>query len=175
MKRTLLVAVVLAVICAAAFAQGGPPRGGPGGPGGGPPPMSAAMTIMPPPPGALEPLTKALSLTTQQAADLKVVLDASDAALVPLMKTASDAAKAVHEAVFAETYDADAVAAAVTASANAEAAVVASCIDTWSKIRGILTAEQFAKIKVGPGPGGPPPPGPPPGGGPGSKGGSGRR
>ncbi len=163
MKRTVLVAVTLALICTAAFAQGGPPPGGPGG--GPPPPLCAAMTILPPPPGAIDPLTKALSLTDAQVTDLKAVLDASDAALVPLLKTASDAAKAVHEAVFAETYDAGAVDAAVTASAEAEAAVVASCIDTWSKIRGILTADQFAKIKAGPGPGGPHHPGPPPGGG----------
>lgn len=160
MKRSLMVTVAFVVICATAFAQGGPrPGGQPGAP-----PISAAMTILPPPPTALDALTKLLSLTDQQAADLKAVLEAGDAALVPLMKAASDAAKSVHDAVFAETYDADAVAAAVSASADAEAAVIASCIDTWSKIRGILSADQFARIAKCPGPGGTPPAGPPPGG-----------
>jgi len=121
------------------------------------------VTILPPPPGAIDPLTKALSLTDQQVTDLKAALAASDAAIVPLLKAASDAAKALHEAVFADTYDADAVAAAVAASADAQAAVVASSLDTWAKIRSILTADQWTKLKAGPGCA--PPPGPPPGSG----------
>jgi len=175
MGKTVLI-VALIVICAtAAFAQGGPPPGGPKGGPGGPPPICSTMAILPPPAAAVDAITKALGLTTQQAADLKTVLTASGDTLGPLVKTASDATKALRDAVFAATYDADAVAAAVTAAQDAEVAIVTASIDTWAKIRAILTADQFAKLAAGPGPGGPRPPGPPPPRGGGSTAPGGRR
>lgn len=164
MKRTVLIVVMLAVVCATAAWSQGPPRGG------GPRMGCAAMAVMPPQAAMLDGLAKQIALTADQAAALKTILTASDAAIPPLVQAAAEKSKTLRTAVLvpATEYDADAVAAAVTAAQEAESAVLAACIDTWCRIGTVLTKEQFTALQTAPppGPGGPPPGGPPPGGAP---------
>jgi Spy/CpxP family protein refolding chaperone len=163
MKTMVLLAVALVmVVCAVPVWSQGPPPG-PGGPKGAP---STMMALMPPPAGAVDGITKALSLTTAQAASLKTILTASDTTLEPLRKAAGDATKAAHDALLASTYDAAAVADLAAKALDAEAAVIGASIQTWTSIRTTLTltADQLTLLQTGPGAGGPPPGGPPPDG-----------
>lgn len=167
MKKAVSIAVVLAVALAVVmcvmpvWSQGRPGPGGPRGQGG--PMPGPAMLIPPPPPAAaIDGIARALELTANEAAALKAVLTASDAAVQPLMKTAGESARALREAVFAADYDARAVEDLAVAAMDAEANVVAASIDVWAQIRSVLTADQFAKLQPKPGPGCPPPGGPPP-------------
>lgn len=163
MRNAVLIAAALAlVVCAVAWCQGGPRPGGPGGPG----PICQVGAVLPPPAAASDLIAKDLKMTAAQAAALKDVLTKSEATIFPLLQAAGDASKALHEAVFATRYDADAAAQAAATAQSAEAAVVTASIDAWARIRSTLTADQFAKLQAGPppGPGCPPPGGPPPGG-----------
>lgn len=154
MKSTLLIAVVLAVVCLTpGWCQGGHGPGGPGMP-------SAVSAIMPPHADMIDGLTDTLSLTTDQAASLNTILTEADTTIKPLMQASGDAAKALRDAVFATTYDADAVTAAVATSEAADAAVVSACVDVWAKIRDVLTSDQIALLQTGPGSGAPPAGGP---------------
>jgi len=152
MKKVVLIAVLLAVaLCAApVWSQGGPPRGGPHGGG---------MAIQPPPPAAMiDPITAALSLTADQAASLKAILTDADAAIPPLQQAARDAGKALRDAVFSTSADSTAsVDELIDAAQAAQKEVTVASITAWDKIKAILTADQFAKLAAGPGPGGPPP------------------
>lgn len=162
MKRTLVIALAVIIIATAAWCQGGP--GGPGGPKG--PAPSAMAVLLPPPAGAVDQITKALSLTTTQAADLKTALTASDATIQPLLKAAGDSAKALRDAVFAGG-TADQITQLTADAQQAELAVIEASVNTWGQIKSILTADQFAKLAAGPGA---PPPPPTNGGGSGSVG-----
>jgi Spy/CpxP family protein refolding chaperone len=104
----------------------------------------------------LDGLSKLLSLTTDQVASMKTILTASDATLQPLMKTASDAGKALHDAVFAADYEATAVADLTTEALTAQGNVIDASVAVWAQIRAVLTADQFAILAAGPGPGCPP-------------------
>ena len=167
MRKTVLTVVALAVLTCSTVVWGqGPPKGGPGGPP--PPPPSAMMAVLPPPAGALDGIVKTLGLTTDQATSLKAILTTSDATIQPLVKIAGDASKALHDSLFASTFDADAVAVLASTAQTAEGDVIAAAIQVWTQIRTDatlnLTADQLAKLQAGCGSGGPPPPGPPPSG-----------
>lgn len=145
MRKTMLIAVVLALaICVTpVWSQGRP---GPGGPGRH---MSGGVMAvpLPPPAAAIDGLTESLELTTNQTASLTEVLTASDETIQPLLKTAEEAAKALRDAVFAPEYDAAAVEELMNAALAAQTSVVTACINAWSQIREILTADQFAKLQ----------------------------
>ena len=182
MKKALLLATALTMVVAALAwcqppagpggpggqggrggpgARGGP--GGPGGPGGHAPSVMAAL--LPPPAGAVDGIARALELTTEQAAQLKAILTASDTTIQPLMKTAADATRAVRDALVAEDFDAMAVVTLAAAAQTAEADVISASVGVWTQVRSdatlALTADQVAKLMMGPGRGAPPP-GPPP-------------
>ncbi|MEN6356293.1 MAG: periplasmic heavy metal sensor [Armatimonadota bacterium] len=163
MKLTTLIVVMLAVMCMTpAWCQGGPRQGGMGT-------SSVMMAVMPPKADMIDRLTDKLSLTTDQAESLKTILTDGDSTIQSLTKTSAAASKALREAIFASTYDADAVAAAAAKAEKAEAAVVSESISVWAKVRGILTSDQITSLQSattfsgkpdGPGgPGGPPPDG----------------
>jgi len=99
-------------------------------------------------------LASKLGLTTTVAASLKSILTASDATIQPLQKTAGDAAKALHDSLSATTFDAAAVGTLAAAAQKAEGDVIAASIDVWTQLRGILTADQVAKLQPGPPPSG---------------------
>lgn len=150
MKTSILIAVVLAVVCLTpGWCQGGHGPGGPGMP-------SAVSAIMPPHADMIDGLSNSLSLTTDQASSLKTILTEADTTIKPLVQASGDAAKALRDAIFATTYDADTVTAAVETSEAADAAVVSACVDAWVKIRAILTSDQIALLQECPGPGAPP-------------------
>lgn len=150
MKTSILIALMLAVVCLTpGWCQGGHGPGGPGMP-------SAVSAIMPPHADMIDGLTNSLNLTTDQASSLKTILTEADTTIKPLVQASGDAAKALRDAIFATTYDADTVTAAVEASEAADAAVVSACVDVWVKIRAILTADQIALLQECPGPGAPP-------------------
>lgn len=159
MKTAIWLAMALAVMMCITpvYSQGGR---GPGGP----PPVGGMMVPPPPPAAAIDPITKAFSLTTDQAAALKTILTAGDTAIDPLRKTAADANKAVKDALVALDFD-SAADLAVTAS-TAQLNVANAMLSEWSAIQAsaIFTTDQFAQLLAGPGPGGPPPMGPPPSG-----------
>lgn len=162
MRSALLTGIlVLAVVMCVTpiWAQGGP--GGPGGPGRGPGPMAIPPT---PPADAIKTVAQALSLTTDQATALAELLGADQTILQPLTQAASDADKALRDAFAAQDFD-SAVGLA-DAAAAARLAVTKANIAAWAEIQasGILTADQFAALLAGPGPGGPPPGGAPPSG-----------
>jgi len=180
MKKAVVIGIVVAmVLCAvAAWSQGGAGgRTGATGPGGartGRGMMTCpAMALMPPQAGVFERAAATLQLTDGQdgqKAKLTAVLTTSDETMRPLVQKATEAAQALRTAVLAPKYDAAKVKELATAAGTAEPAIVAARIDTWTQIRGILTADQVAKLQEamtmrrtapgGPGPG----PGTAPGG-----------
>ncbi len=160
MKKIVLVAVVLAALACSAviWSQGRP------GPAGPPRIGCPATATMPPQAAMLDRLADALALTEDQAAQLKDVLEASDATIPPLVETAGESCKALREALFATDYDAAQVAELATKAESAEAAIVTASIDVWTQIRSILRADQIAALQEVMSA---PPPGPRPGGRPG--------
>lgn len=157
MKLSTLIVVMLAVVCMTpAWCQGGPRQGGMGM-------SSIVMTVMPPKVNMLDRLTEKLSLTTDQAESLKTILTEGDSTIQPLSKAFTAADKALREAIFASTYDADTVAAAAVKAEKAEATVVTASLNVWTKIRGVLTSDQIASLQSATtfsgGPGGPGGPG----------------
>ncbi|MEN6521357.1 MAG: periplasmic heavy metal sensor [Armatimonadota bacterium] len=149
MKRTMLVAVllVLSVCVTPVWCQGKPGPGGPGGcmPGG-------VMSVpLPPPADSIDSITELLELTTDQAASLKDVLTSSDETIQPLLKASADASKALCDAVFASEYNAATVEELKAKLVTAQTQVMDACINAWSQIREVVTADQFTKLKAGPG------------------------
>ena len=138
---------------------------------------STMMVLMPPRAAMVDRIADQLSLTDDQTAKLKKVLTKGDETIQALQTKATEASKAVREALFASTFDAKKVTDLATASQKAEAAIVTASIDEWTQIRAILTKDQVASLKEtmqrpgpgmgpgGPGPGDGRPDGPPPGGG----------
>lgn len=128
-RRTLIAALAVACSLPLVAQRGGGP-GGPGGPGGTP---------------RLEFLAGYLSLTDAQKTQAKAIFDAAATSLETLSGTAASARDALTAAVKASATDSeiDRLAAAVgtvhgqMAGVNAKAMV---------KFRGILTAEQKAKL-----------------------------
>ena len=91
----------------------------------------------------------------------------NDKSIRSLAQKAAEAARAVHEAVLASSYDAQNVKDLAAKAQTAEAEVVTASIEAWTQIRSILTEDQASALKDamsalrrGPGQA---PPGPPPG------------
>ncbi|MCE5323011.1 periplasmic heavy metal sensor [bacterium] len=168
MKTKVLIGLVLAMILCMTpvwCQQGGPRQGGVGM-------SSVVMTVMPPQANMIDRLAEQLDLTEDQVSSLKTVLTEGNTTVQSLQKTSSSAAQALRKALFASTYDADAVADAAAKAEKAEAAVVTASINVWVQIREVLTADQITALQSattfsggpgGPGgqgrPGGPPPDG----------------
>ena len=169
MKKTVFVIVALALAACAttALAQGpnpAPPAGGFAGPpgagmmGGG---MGTcpAMVLSPPPAGIVD-RADALQLADGQKTKLKDVLTKSEETLMPLRQKAGEASRALRQAIFAPEFDASKIKQLVTDAQNAEVAILKAEIGIWGQIRGILTADQLAKLqeltgrRMGPGMGG---------------------
>jgi len=179
MKRALLIAVALALALSASavWAQGGPGgRQGPGAFGGRQAPggrgqRCPAMAVMPPPAAVLNDLSGALQLTDDQKTKLKDIMTQSDATMAPLLKKFADALQTLRTALTAASFDPRNVKSLAAAAEKAEADIVNARIDVWTKIRGVLTADQITKLQTimaqprgtgaGMGPGGRP--APPPG------------
>ena len=159
MKRALLIVVVLAVALSAyaVWGQGGPggPQGpgapggrqGPGG-GGGRGQGSPAMAVMPPPALLFDNPNNPLQLTDEQKTKLKDIMTQNDTAMPPLMKKLADACQPLRQSLTAATFDPQNVKSLATAAEKAEADVVNARIDVWTKIRGVLTADQITKLQT---------------------------
>lgn len=147
MRKTVLFVVVLVVFSSiVAYGQG---RSGmmQGRVGGG---MIAntcpanALTIMPS--SAVETSAERLGLTSDQVTSLKNALAKSEEALRPLLQKSADATKALRAALTAPEYDAANVAKLAQNAITAETAIINARINTWTQVRGILTADQVAKL-----------------------------
>lgn len=153
LRKAILVVLALAmVVCAsAALAQQGPPPGGPPmGPGQGRQGMGMGscpvMAIAPPPAMMIERIGDTLGLTADQKDKLVAALTKNETALMPLRQKSGEASKALHDAVFAPTFDAAKVNELLAAAQKAEAAVAMAEIQAWSDIRAILSADQITKL-----------------------------
>lgn len=148
-KAVLVVAVLVIAVCATPLWSQGPGKGGP-------PPGARMAVPLPPPADMIEPISNTLGLTQDQAIALKAVLTANDEKILPLAQAGGEAAKAVHDAFAAADFDSTATLA--DAASEAQLAFTKAKIDGWKAIQAsnILTADQFAKLLAGPGPGGPP-------------------
>ncbi|MCE5197944.1 MAG: Spy/CpxP family protein refolding chaperone [Armatimonadota bacterium] len=177
MIKTLSIAAALAaVICTTpVWSQGAPPQGGPRGAGA--PSMSCpAMAVMPPPSAVIDRAAETLQLTEDQTATLKIAMTTCDGTIKSLAQKATDASKALRDALVASEYDAQKAKDLAAAAEKAEITLINARIDEWTQIRAILTADQAKKLldttnaqRPGQGqrPAGPPPGGedgfPPPG------------
>ena len=105
-----------------------------------------AMAVAPPQAMMIERIADTLALAGDKKKDLMAALTKSEDALRLLRPKADMASKALHDAVLAPTYDATKVAQLLADAKNIEASIADSEILTWSEIRGILTADQLAKV-----------------------------
>lgn len=107
-----------------------------------------AMAIAPPQSMMIDRMGDQLGLTDDQKTKLKDILAKSETSLKDLRTKAETASKAVHDALFAETFDAAKVTQLFTNAEKAEAAIGTSEIATWGEIRGVLTADQVTKLST---------------------------
>src|SRR5690349_15061749 len=137
MKKVIFAATAAACLLAsAAFTQPPPGRMGP--------PISVAMAVMPPHADMIDRMGGQLNLTEDQKAKLKDALIASDNTIKPLVKSAADACRALHDGVLANDSTPANLTGLASAASTAENAVVTSSLDTWAHVRTILTADQLA-------------------------------
>ncbi|MEN6520684.1 MAG: periplasmic heavy metal sensor [Armatimonadota bacterium] len=166
MKKIVLVAAVLAIVISAVavWSQSGR-RGGPGG-------MMASMAACPqsavitPQAGMIDHMSKTLKLTKTQTAKLKKIAADGDKTLRPLRSSAAKSSNALRSAMLASKYNSKNVKIIAAKAEKAEAKIVTASIDTWTRMRLVLTASQSAKLQKamkmdqppqGQGPAGPPP------------------
>lgn len=154
MKRTVLFAVALMLICAmvvlaqqagtqAQRPRTGAPDGAPGGMiGGGMMGMCPAMASAPPSLMMIERGGEALALTADQKTKLTAVLTKHDKNAGNLRTAAQQASKALHDAIYAPTFDSAKVASLLAAAQKADAAMSTANVQTWAEIRTILTPAQ---------------------------------
>lgn len=148
MKKIAIVAVMLtALICTMpAWGQGRPGFGGPGRMGG--PMMSCpAMATMPMRVDMVNRMATSLKLTKVQSAKLKNIAASNEKTVRSLQSVAEKATRALHSAMMAQSYNAKNVKALAAKAENAEAKIVAANIDSWSKMRSVLTANQNKKLQ----------------------------
>jgi Spy/CpxP family protein refolding chaperone len=152
MRKTALVLAVLALLLSAALVWGqAPPAGrtGPGGTGGGRGGfmMGPAMAVPAPTAMSFDRMFGQLQLTDDQTTKIKDILTKSDTAMTPLAQKSTDATQALRTALLAPTMDSAKVKGLATAAETAEAAVIDARIQTWTAVRGILTADQLTKLQ----------------------------
>ena len=155
MRKVLFVLLAIALVgcTAAAMAQQpAPPQGPPQGPPAGMPGMRMgttcpAMAIAPPAAMMLDRMGSQLGITDDQKTKLTDILTKSENSLKDLRTKADAATKAVHDALFAPTYDSAKVTQLFNDAERIEIAIATSEIATWGEIRGVLTADQVTKLQ----------------------------
>jgi Spy/CpxP family protein refolding chaperone len=164
LRKVLFIILALALVAGAtaAFAEDNPPPpppppGGPGGMmagggmamrGGGMGMGCPAMAVAPPQAAMIERMGDQLALTDDQKTKLTAALTKSEDALKELRQKGAKGCKALQDAVLAPTYDAAKVAQLLADAKTIEASIADSEIKTWTEIRGILTADQLAKLSA---------------------------
>jgi Spy/CpxP family protein refolding chaperone len=161
MKKALLIAaiLVLALCTASAWAQGapGPGAGGPGGPGGfaggpragrmgGGMMQSPAAALMPPQGIVIGEAATTLALTDDQKTKLQDIFRAYNEKLRPLMTKTNETNQALRTNIMAAQCDTQKIKDLVAAGNKNDAEIVTLNLDTWNQVRGVLTADQLAKL-----------------------------
>lgn len=153
MKKTLVLASVLAAVACTSVVlaqdgghQGRPGQGGPGGRGGAMM-LSASMAVMPPQTAAINRLCEKAQLSEAQLTKLDTVMSKNDQSLKLLQQKSAEANRALRAAVLASKYDESKVKALAIKAEKAEADIIAASIDSWTRVRSVLTADQAAKLQ----------------------------
>ncbi len=157
MKRAVIFAVALILVCAmvASAQQGGNqaqrPRAGaagaaPGGMPGGMMGMCPAMASAPPSLMMIDRNAETLALTADQKSKLTAVLTKHETNIASLRTAAQQASKALHDAIYAPTFDSAKVASLLAAAQKADAALSTANVQGWGEIRTILTPAQVAAL-----------------------------
>lgn len=161
MKRNIVIAFAIAAMMAAMplIAQQGGGQGNGNGPrrerGEGRPGQMRPFQVSPSQAlrfldvNMIERSAQNLELTEAQLNQIKELIN-NDAEGTKALQTKADAsAKAFTDALYADNYDADAVAKLLATAQADEAAVTAAKLKTWTNVRAVLTAEQRAKLAKG--------------------------
>ncbi len=161
MKRTVLFAVALMLICALVVSaqqgtqaqrpRAGAPGAAPGGMmggmmGGGMMGMCPAMASAPPSLMMIDRNAETLGLTADQKTKLTAALTRHDTNLGNLRTAAQQASKALHDAIYAPTFDSAKVNTLLAAAQKADAAISTANVQSWTEIRSILTPAQVAAL-----------------------------
>lgn len=95
-----------------------------------------------PPASMFRFISQRLQLPEDQSTKLLDIITKSEQTLTPLRTKAQEAGAQLRAALVADTYDAANVQSLAQNAQRAEAAIVTAQINTWTKIRSLLTAEQ---------------------------------
>jgi Spy/CpxP family protein refolding chaperone len=114
--------------------------------GGGMMGMCPAMASAPPSLMMIDRNAETLGLTADQKTKLTAALTKHDTNLGKLRTAAQQASKALHDAIYAPTFDSAKVNTLLAAAQKADAAISTANVQSWTEIRSILTPAQVAAL-----------------------------
>lgn len=95
----------------------------------------------------IDHLSQSLKLTKDQTAKLKKIAADSEKTIAPLRQCAAKSSQALRAALLAAKYDTKNVKNLAAKAEAAEAKIINTSIDTWTKTRAVLTSAQAANLQ----------------------------